>query len=183
MRRLPIAILWATPYNCIFDALRKFCARILLRFLAIHQVLPRNRAASGRKIYTQIILAELCGIALKILQNILTAGINYDVESISVGQRQLLTIARGVLRDPAVLILDEATSSVDTCTEHEINRAMMVLMKNRISFVIAHRLSTIVDADLILVMETGNIIEQGNHDSLMPQGGAYAELYNSQFAS
>ena len=103
----------------------------MLRFLAIHQVLPRNRAASGRKIYTQIILAELCGIALKILQNILTAGINYDVESISVGQRQLLTIARGVLRDPAVLILDEATSSVDTCTEHEINRAMMVLLKKQ----------------------------------------------------
>ena len=99
------------------------------------------------------------------------------------GQRQLLTIARGVLRDPAVLILDEATSSVDTCTEHEINRAMMVLLKKRISFVIAHRLSTIVDADLILVMETGNIIEQGNHNSLMAQGGAYAELYNSQFAS
>lgn len=106
-----------------------------------------------------------------------------DVESISVGQRQLLTIARVVLCDPAVLILDEATSSVDTRTEHEINRAMKALMKNRTSFVIAHRLSTIVDADLILVMEKGNIIEQGNHDSLMAQGGAYAELYNSQFAS
>ena len=106
-----------------------------------------------------------------------------DVESISVGQRQLLTIARVVLCDPAVLILDEATSSVDTRTEHEINRAMKALMKNRTSFVIAHRLSTIVDADLILVMDKGNIIEQGNHDSLMAQGGAYAELYNSQFAS
>ena len=99
------------------------------------------------------------------------------------GQRQLLTIARVVLCDPAVLILDEATSSVDTRTEHEINRAMKALMKNRTSFVIAHRLSTIVDADLILVMDKGNIIEQGNHDSLMAQGGAYAELYNSQFAS
>lgn len=106
-----------------------------------------------------------------------------DAESISVGQRQLLTIARVVLCDPAVLILDEATSSVDTRTEHEINRAMKALMKNRTSFVIAHRLSTIVDADLILVMDKGNIIEQGNHDSLMAQGGAYAELYNSQFAS
>lgn len=105
-----------------------------------------------------------------------------DAESISVGQRQLITIARVVLCDPAVLILDEATSSVDTRTEHEINRAMKALMKNRTSFVIAHRLSTIVDADLILVMEQGNIIEQGNHDSLMARGGAYAQLYNSQFA-
>lgn len=105
-----------------------------------------------------------------------------DAESISVGQRQLITIARVVLCDPAVLILDEATSSVDTRTEHEINRAMKALMKNRTSFVIAHRLSTIVDADLILVMEQGNIIEQGNHDSLMAWGGAYAQLYNSQFA-
>ena len=105
-----------------------------------------------------------------------------DAESISVGQRQLITIARVVLCDPAVLILDEATSSVDTRTEHEINRAMKTLMKNRTSFVIAHRLSTIVDADLILVMEQGNIIEQGSHDSLMARGGAYAQLYNSQFA-
>ena len=106
-----------------------------------------------------------------------------DAESISVGQRQLLTIARVVLCNPAVLILDEATSSVDTRTEHEINRAVKVLMKNRTSFVIAHRLSTIVDADLILVMEQGNIIEQGNHDSLMAKGGVYAELYNSQFVN
>ena len=88
-----------------------------------------------------------------------------------------------VLCNPAVLILDEATSSVDTRTEHEINRAVKVLMKNRTSFVIAHRLSTIVDADLILVMEQGNIIEQGNHDSLMAKGGVYAELYNSQFVN
>lgn len=106
-----------------------------------------------------------------------------DAENISVGQRQLLTIARVMLYDPAVLILDEATSSVDTRTEYEINRAMKTLMKNRTSFVIAHRLSTIVDADLILVMEKGNIIEQGSHDTLMAQGGAYAELYNSQFVS
>ena len=106
-----------------------------------------------------------------------------DTENISVGQRQLLTIARVVLCNPAVLILDEATSSVDTRTEIEINKAMKALMKNRTSFVIAHRLSTIVDADLILVMENGNIIEQGNHTELLQAGGAYAELYNSQFAA
>lgn len=105
-----------------------------------------------------------------------------DSENISVGQRQLLTIARVVLCDPAVLILDEATSSVDTRTEIEINKAMKALMKKRTSFVIAHRLSTIVDADLILVMENGNIIEQGGHEELLRAGGAYTELYNSQFA-
>ena len=105
-----------------------------------------------------------------------------DAEYISVGQRQLLTIARVFLRDPAVLILDEATSSVDTRTEIEIVRAMGRLMKNRTSFVIAHRLSTIIDADLILVMQDGTIIEQGTHKSLLAAGGAYAELYNSQFA-
>lgn len=105
-----------------------------------------------------------------------------DAETISVGQRQLLTIARVMLCDPAILILDEATSSVDTRTEMEISRAMNTLMKGRTSFVIAHRLSTIVDADLILVMQNGTIIEQGNHKRLLESGGAYAELYNSQFA-
>ena len=105
-----------------------------------------------------------------------------EAENISVGQRQLLTIARVMLCNPPVLILDEATSSVDTRTEMEIGRAMHTLMKNRTSFVIAHRLSTIVDADLILVMQNGNIIEQGNHAALLHANGAYAELYNSQFA-
>lgn len=105
-----------------------------------------------------------------------------DAESISIGQRQLLTIARVFLCDPAVLILDEATSSVDTRTEVEISKAMRKLMKNRTSFVIAHRLSTIVDADLILLMQDGNIIEQGNHKTLLQANGAYADLYNSQFA-
>lgn len=106
-----------------------------------------------------------------------------EAENISVGQRQLLTIARVVLCNPAVLILDEATSSVDTRTEIEIGKAMKHLMKNRTSFVIAHRLSTIVDADLILVMENGNIIQQGSHQELLQIGGAYADLYNSQFAA
>ncbi len=105
-----------------------------------------------------------------------------DAENISVGQRQLLTIARIFLCDPSILILDEATSSVDTRTEMEISKAMNALMHGRTSFVIAHRLSTIVDADLILVMADGNIIEQGNHKQLLAADGAYAKLYNSQFA-
>lgn len=105
-----------------------------------------------------------------------------DAENISIGQRQLLTIARVFLCNPGILILDEATSSVDTRTEIEIGKAMKALMKNRTSFVIAHRLSTIVDADNILLMQNGDIIEQGNHESLLAKNGAYAELYNSQFA-
>ena len=105
-----------------------------------------------------------------------------DAENISIGQRQLLTIARVFLCDPAVIILDEATSSVDTRTEIEIGKAMKALMKNRTSFVIAHRLSTIVDADLILFMQNGNIIEQGTHETLLREKGAYADLYYSQFA-
>lgn len=105
-----------------------------------------------------------------------------DAENISAGQKQLLTIARVMLCNPAVLILDEATSSVDTRTEMEIGKAMKKLMEKRTSFVIAHRLSTIVDADLILVMQNGTIIEKGNHRELLRFGGVYADLYNSQFA-
>lgn len=105
-----------------------------------------------------------------------------DAENISQGQRQLLTIARVLLANPKILILDEATSSVDTRTERAIDRAMTALMQGRTSFVIAHRLSTIVDADLILVMHAGNIIEQGTHEELLERGGAYATLYQSQFA-
>ena len=105
-----------------------------------------------------------------------------DTEGISVGQRQLLTIARVMLCNPSVLILDEATSSVDTRTEIEIGKAMQALMANRTSFVIAHRLSTIVDSDIIFVMKNGTIIEQGNHQELLEKNGTYAELYNSQFA-
>lgn len=105
-----------------------------------------------------------------------------DAENLSVGQRQLLTIARVFLCNPAILILDEATSSVDTRTEMEIGKAMRRLMQGRTSFVIAHRLSTIIDADLILHMQNGDIIECGTHEQLLRAGGAYAELYNSQFA-
>ena len=105
-----------------------------------------------------------------------------DAENISQGQRQLLTIARVILCDPKILFLDEATSSVDTRTEQEIVRAMENLMHGRTSFVIAHRLSTIVDADLILHMRAGTIIEQGTHEELLAENGPYAELYRSQFA-
>jgi ATP-binding cassette subfamily B protein len=101
--------------------------------------------------------------------------------SVSAGEKQLLTIARAFLADPAILILDEATSSVDTRTEVLIQRAMAALRQERTSFVIAHRLSTIRDADTILVMEHGQIVEQGNHAELLERGGAYADLYNAQF--
>lgn len=107
--------------------------------------------------------------------------LNEEASNVSQGQKQLLTIARAILADPKILILDEATSSVDTRTEVRIQKAMDNLMRGRTSFVIAHRLSTIRDADLILVMKDGDIVEQGNHEQLLEKNGFYAELYNSQF--
>ncbi len=107
--------------------------------------------------------------------------LNEEASNVSQGQKQLITIARAILADPKILILDEATSSVDTRTEVQIQKAMNNLMKNRTSFIIAHRLSTIRDADLILVMNNGDIVEQGTHQDLLAKGGFYAELYNSQF--
>ena len=107
--------------------------------------------------------------------------LNEDATNISQGQKQLLTIARAILADNKIMIMDEATSSVDTRTEHLIQDAMANLMKGRTSFVIAHRLSTIKNADLILVMKDGDIVEQGNHEQLLARGGFYADLYNSQF--
>ena len=104
-----------------------------------------------------------------------------DNDSVSAGQRQLLTIARGMIQNAPFLILDEATSNVDTRTEELVQKAMDKLTEGKTSFIIAHRLSTIKNADLILVMNEGNIIEQGNHEELMKQNGFYAELYNSQF--
>lgn len=115
----------------------------------------------------------------------LPKGLDYEVgdsENISAGQRQLLTIARGMIKDAPFLILDEATSNVDTRTEELVQKAMDKLTKGRTSFIIAHRLSTIKNADLILVMKDGNIIEQGNHNELLKQNGFYADLYNSQFS-
>lgn len=107
--------------------------------------------------------------------------LNEEASNVSQGQKQLLTIARAILADPEILILDEATSSVDTRTEVLIQKAMDNLMKGRTSFIIAHRLSTIRDADMILVMKDGDIVEQGNHEELLAKGGFYASLYNSQF--
>jgi ATP-binding cassette subfamily B protein len=107
--------------------------------------------------------------------------LNEEASNVSQGQKQLLTIARAILTDPTILILDEATSSVDTRTEVLIQKAMAELMKGRTSFIIAHRLSTIRDADWILVMKDGDIVEQGKHEKLLARNGFYAELYNSQF--
>lgn len=119
---------------------------------------------------------------IKTLPNGYQTMLNEDATNISQGQRQLLTIARAFVSDPAILILDEATSSVDTRTEQLIQQAMANLMKGRTNFVIAHRLSTIVDADKILVMDQGDIVEQGSHKELLAKNGIYTELYNSQFS-
>ena len=109
--------------------------------------------------------------------------INEETSNISEGQKQLLTIARAILKNPKILILDEATSSVDTRTEELIQKAMDTLMKGRTSFIIAHRLSTIKNADLILVLKDGDIIEQGTHEELLKKNGLYKSLYSSQFES
>lgn len=107
--------------------------------------------------------------------------LNEETSNISAGQKQLLTIARVILANPEILILDEATSSIDTRTEIQIQAAMDNLMKGRTSFIIAHRLSTIKNADMILVINNGDIVEQGNHEELLAKDGFYATLYNSQF--
>ena len=118
---------------------------------------------------------------IKTLPNSYDMILNEESSNVSAGQKQLLTIARVILADPKILILDEATSSIDTRTEIQIQSAMDNLMKGRTSFIIAHRLSTIKNADLILVMNHGDIVEQGTHEELLVKGGFYADLYNSQF--
>ena len=107
--------------------------------------------------------------------------LNEDASNVSQGQKQLLTIARAILADNKILILDEATSSIDTRTEIRIQKAFATMMEGRTSFIVAHRLSTIQNADVILVMKDGHIIEQGNHEELLARKGFYSELYNSQF--
>ncbi|MBQ8827251.1 MAG: ATP-binding cassette domain-containing protein, partial [Oscillospiraceae bacterium] len=118
---------------------------------------------------------------IKRLENGYDTMLSEDGGNLSQGQKQLLSISRIMMTDPSMLILDEATSSIDTMTEQRIQRAFAKLMKGRTSFIIAHRLSTIKDADIILVMRDGNIIEQGSHDELIARNGFYTKLYNSQF--
>ena len=147
----------------------------------------RDNIAYGRDGATdqEIIAAAKAARAhhfIRTLPNGYDTVLNEEGANISQGQMQLLTIARAILADPAILILDEATSSVDTLTEMEIQRAMKNLMRGRTSFVIAHRLSTIRDAERILVMDNGRIVEQGTHGEMLARGGFYADLYNSQFA-
>lgn len=148
----------------------------------VHELLGRNLSPEDFETVRRVILQ----LKENIRQEQLKGEENYDTVlddsvSLSVGQKQLMTIARALLKNAPLLILDEATSSVDTRTEELIQKAMDKLMEGRTSFVIAHRLSTIRNADLILVMKDGNIIEQGNHEELMAQNGFYADLYNSQF--
>ena len=136
------------------------------------------------KVSDEMIMKALETVGVDHFVKSLPGVLNYEVkdnDSVSQGQKQLLTIARGMIKDAPFLILDEATSSVDTRTEELVQKAMDKLTEGRTSFIIAHRLSTIKNADLILVMNEGNIIEQGNHDELIKQNGFYAELYNSQF--
>ncbi|ADU29567.1 ABC transporter ATP-binding protein [Evansella cellulosilytica] len=147
----------------------------------------RENIAYGKKNATEeeVIAAARAAYAddfIRTLPNGYDTVLENDASNISQGQRQLLTIARAIISDPKILILDEATSSVDTRTELQIQKAMKQMMKNRTSFVIAHRLSTIKDSDVILVMNKGDIIEKGNHRELLEQKGFYADLYESQFA-
>lgn len=125
--------------------------------------------------------AACCDHFIRTLPNGYNTVISGDNATLSHGQMQLLTIARAMLMNPAILVLDEATSSVDTRTEVEIQKAMTRLMQDKTSFVIAHRLSTIRNADLILVVRDGDIVERGKHDDILARNGFYASLYNSQF--
>jgi len=148
----------------------------------------RDNIAYGREGATEAEIVEAAQAAhadhfIRTLPKGYDTVLNEEASNISQGQKQLLTIARAILADPAILILDEATSSVDTRTEAQIQKAMGRLMEGRTSFVIAHRLSTIKDADIILVMNHGDVIEKGSHEELLEKGGFYADLYNSQFST
>ena len=163
---------------------KKFC--MVLQDTWLFNGTIRDNIAYGKKNATEeeIIAAAKAAHAdhfIRVLPEGYDTILNEEVSNISQGQKQLLTIARALLADPEIMILDEATSSVDTRTELQIQNAMKTLMKGRTSFVIAHRLSTIREADVILVMKDGDVIETGNHETLMDQNGFYADLYNSQF--
>jgi ATP-binding cassette subfamily B protein len=165
--------------------LRKMFGMVLQDTWLFHGTL-RDNIAYGREDATEAEIVEASTEAyadhfIRTLPEGYKMVLNEEATNISQGQKQLLTIARAFLADPEILILDEATSSVDTRTELLIQTAMSKLMKGRTSFVIAHRLSTIRDADLILVMNHGTIIEKGTHTSLLAAKGFYADLYNSQF--
>ena len=138
--------------------------------------------ATGEEVITSCKIANADSF-IRMLPDGYDTVIDEDVNNISQGQKQLLTIARAMVQNAPMLILDEATSSVDTRTELLIQDAMDKLMKGRTSFVIAHRLSTIKNADMIIVMKDGDVLECGNHDELLAKGGLYADLYNSQFAN
>jgi ATP-binding cassette subfamily B protein len=147
----------------------------------------RDNIAYGREGATEEMIVKAAKAAqadhfIRTLPENYDTEINEEATNLSQGQKQLLTIARAFLADPAILILDEATSSVDTRTEVLIQKAMAQLMHGRTTFVIAHRLSTIRNADLILMMEHGSIVEKGSHKELLAAHGRYAELYHSQFA-
>lgn len=169
------------------EQVRSLFAMVLQDTWLFHGTI-RDNIAYGREGATEAEIVEAARRAhaddfIRTLPNGYDTVLSEDATNISQGQRQLLTIARAILSDPKILILDEATSSVDTRTEMNIQNAMSALMRGHTSFVIAHRLSTIRDADLILVMNQGDIIEKGTHQELLRQNGFYAELYHSQFAS
>jgi ATP-binding cassette subfamily B protein len=149
-------------------------------------IMNNLKYGAGRNIPDEEVKAAIKAVGISHFIDSLPHGlstvIDEDSDNISAGEKQLLTIARAMVANPPMMILDEATSNVDTRTEQLIQDAFMKLTKGRTSFVIAHRLSTIRNADLILVMKDGNIIEQGKHDDLLALNGFYAELYNSQFS-
>ena len=146
--------------------------------------IKENIIYNKEKVSDETVIQALKTVGVYHFVKSLPGGLNYeinDADSISAGQKQLLTIARGMVKDAPFLILDEATSSVDTRSEELVQQAMDKLTEGRTSFIIAHRLSTIKNADKILVMQEGNVVEQGTHEELLKKNGAYAELYNSQF--
>ena len=145
-------------------------------------ILLTEKAVQQTKKFSQPLVQSHADHFIRTLPDGYETILNEEASNISQGQKQLLTIARAILADPPIMILDEATSSVDTRTEVFIQQAMNRLMEGRTSFVIAHRLSTIRDADLILVMDQGKVIEQGTHVELLEENGFYADLYNSQFS-